>query len=100
MPTEITGSQKRQLRALAQKLEPLLKVGKNGLSPAFVNSTEEMLERHELVKIRFAEFKDERRDMSAKLAEATDSHLVAMVGHVIVLYREHPLADQRKFKLK
>lgn len=87
-----------KLKAMAQLMEPLLKVGKAGLSEAFLGVANEALERHELVKVRFDEFKDEKKELSKKLAEATRSRLIMAVGHVIVLYREQPDAAKRKIK--
>lgn len=98
VPTELTGSEKRQLRALAQKLDAHLKVGRNGVSAQFIASTNEMLEQHELIKVRFTEFKDERKELAAQLAEKTDSVLVASIGHVIALYRRP--ADPGKSKIR
>jgi RNA-binding protein len=98
VPTELTGSHKRQLRALAQKLDAHLKVGRNGLSAQFIASTNEMLTQHELIKVRFTEFKDQRKELAAQLAEKTDSVLIASIGHVISLYR--PAADPETSKIR
>ena len=46
----------RKLKSLAQKLEPVLALGKSGASPAFVKSLDEALSQHELVKLKFAAF--------------------------------------------
>ena len=51
-----------------------------------------MLKDHELVKVKLADFKDQRKEIAPQLAEKTGSHLVALVGHVIVLYRPKPKA--------
>ena len=87
-----------KLKAMAQLMEPLLKVGKAGLSEAFLGVANEALERHELVKVRFDEFKDQKKELSKQLAESTRSRLIMAVGHVIVLYREQPDAAKRKIK--
>ena len=80
----------RKLKALAQKLEACLKVGKNGLSPAFIQGVREELARHELIKIKLSEFKEKRHELAPELAEKTESHLVMLVGNVFVLYRPNP----------
>ncbi|EEF60904.1 protein of unknown function UPF0044 [Pedosphaera parvula Ellin514] len=69
-------------------MEPILKVGKAGLSEAFLKSVDEALAHHELVKIKFADFKEEKKTLSPQLAEKTSSHLVMRVGNVVVLYRK------------
>jgi RNA-binding protein len=77
----------RQLKSRAQLLEPMFKVGKAGLSEGFVKSVDEGLRIHELVKVRFDEFKEEKKTLSPLLAEKTSSHLIMRVGHVAVFYR-------------
>ena len=47
------------MKALAQRLEPVLHVGKEGVTDAFLKSADEALELHELVKIKFAAFKEQ-----------------------------------------
>ncbi len=95
MSSTLTNPQLRKLKALAQRMEPTLKVGKNGLSDAFVQSVNEALTRRELVKIKFSEFKEEKKELSPLLAEKTGSQLVMRVGNVVVLYRQNPEADKR-----
>ena len=80
----------RQLKAQAQKLDAVLKVGKQGLSDEFLKSVDEVLKHHELIKVKFVEFKTERKQLAPMLAEKTASHLIQLVGHVAVLYRAKP----------
>ena len=82
--------QLRKLKAAAQLLEPMFKVGKAGLSEGFVKSMSEALDLHELVKIKFVEFKEQKRELGEQLADKTASHLVMRVGHVVVLHRPKP----------
>ena len=88
----LTNPQIRRFKAAAQFLEPLLKVGKAGLSDAFVRSVDEALSHHELVKIKFAEFKDQKKPLAPLMAEKTASHLIMRVGNVMVLHRPKPVA--------
>jgi RNA-binding protein len=83
----LTNPQLRRLKAAAQLLEPMFKVGKAGLSDGFVNSINVALDQHELVKIKFVEFKEQKRELGEQLASRTASHLVMRVGHVVVLHR-------------
>lgn len=96
MNTPLHGSTVRKLRSLAQKLQPVLSLGKSGASDAFLKSLDEALGQHELVKIRFAAFQDERKTLGPQLAEKSNSHLVWIVGHVAVFYRQQPDAEKRK----
>ena len=83
----LNNSQIRKFKAAAQRLEPILKIGKAGLSDGFVQSVNEALNQHELVKIKFVEFKKQKKELAPELAEKTSSHLVMRVGNVMVLHR-------------
>jgi len=86
----LNNSQIRKFKAAAQLLEPMLKVGKAGLSEGFIRSVDMALAQHELVKIKFAEFKHQKKELAPQLAEKTASHLVMRVGNVMVLHRPKP----------
>lgn len=96
MNAPLSNSTISKLKSLAQRLEPVLALGKAGATDAFLKSLGEALAQHELVKIKFAAFKDERKTIAPQLAEKTGSHLVWIVGHVAVFYRQQPDAAKRK----
>jgi RNA-binding protein len=89
----LNNSQIRKFKAAAQLMEPMLKVGKAGLSDGFISTVSEALDRHELVKIKFAEFKEQKKELAPLLAEKTGSHLVMRVGNVMVLHRPRAIAE-------
>ena len=86
----LTNAQLRKFKAAAQLLDPMLKVGKAGLSEGFIRTVSDALDQHELVKIKFAEFKEQKKELAPLLAEKTGSHLVMRVGNVMVLHRPKP----------
>jgi RNA-binding protein len=88
----LTNAQIRAFKAQAQRLKPTLKLGKDGLSPAFLAALDDALKHHELVKVKFDDFKDQKKELSPQLAEKTGSYLVTRVGNVVVLYRPKPAA--------
>ncbi len=87
MSSTLTNAQKRDLKGRAQRLEPVVKLGHGGMSPAFLKSLDQALAQHELVKMKFTDFKDERRSLVATIASETRSELVMQVGHVAVFFR-------------
>lgn len=95
----LNGQQKRKLKAMAQRMDPQLKLGKAGLSDTFVASINEALERLELVKVRFDEFKAEKHELMPIMAERTQSELVMQVGHVAVLFRRNPDPAKQRISL-
>jgi RNA-binding protein len=74
----------------------MLKIGKEGLSPQFLAALDELLKHHELVKVKFAEFKDQKKELAPQLAEKSGSHLVTRVGNVVVLYRPKPIEEKKQ----
>ncbi len=85
----ITSRQKKFLAGCGQKLEATVSVGKAGLTDAVVMQISQMLDRHELVKVRLAA--DDRKEAAAAIASATGACCVSVVGRAAVLYR--PNAD-------
>lgn len=99
MMEELNNPQIRKLKALAQRMDAQLKVGKQGLSEMFLKAVDQELSRHELVKIKFAEFKEQKKALAPQLAEKTQSHLVTLLGNVAVLFRRNPDPDKQKIQL-
>ncbi len=83
----------RQLKARAQTLKAVLKVGRQGVSAEFLAALDEALKHRELLKVKFDEFKEQRHELAPQIAEKSGSFLVTMVGHVLVLYRPRPTAE-------
>ena len=91
----LTNAQLRDLKAQAQRLKATLKVGKEGLSPQFLAALDGVLKHHELVKVKFDEFKDQKKELAPQLAEKSRSQLVTRVGNVVVLYRPKPIEEKQ-----
>jgi len=89
----LTNIQIRDFKARAQRMKAALKVGKEGLSPQFLAALDEVLKHHQLVKVKFDEFKEQKKELAPQLAEKSGSQLVTRVGNVVVLYRPKPVAE-------
>ena len=92
----LTNAQMRALKAQAQRLKATLKIGKEGLSTQFLAALDAALEHHELVKVKFDEFKEQKQELAPQLAEKSGSHLVTRVGNVVVLYRPRPEEEKQQ----
>ena len=84
---ELSNAEKRELKAKAQRLEPMVKLGHAGMSEAFLCSLDGALTLHGLVKMKFSDFKDQKHDLAPQIAEKTASTLVMQVGNVAVFFR-------------
>ena len=87
---EMTSKTRSSLRSQAQNLDPVVMVGQNGITEGVVTALDAALTDHELVKVRFQDFKDQVRDLSNQLAKDTQSDLVATTGFTAVFYRRNP----------
>lgn len=98
MSIVLTSAQNRFLRGIAHDLKALLQIGGKGVSPAFLAELDEVLERHELVKVKVAAEDREARDtLIEELIQASGAALVQRIGHVAVLYR--PAKEKRQIVL-
>lgn len=86
----LTNPEIRRLKAEAQHLEPVVRVGKGGLTGAVLQTIEQALTARELIKIRFDHDREERDALAGKVAEATGAALITQVGKVAVFYRPKP----------
>ncbi|MEW5977325.1 MAG: ribosome assembly RNA-binding protein YhbY [Acidobacteriota bacterium] len=95
----LTGSERKFLRGLAHHLKPQVMVGKNGISETLVESLNQALEAHELIKLRFIGHKEERKALSQELAVRSNSEVVGLIGHTAVFFRQHLQEDKRRIHL-
>ena len=90
----LTNAKLRELKARAQLMKPSMKIGHDGLSAPFLAELDTLLTRHELVKVKFSDFKTEKKTLTPQLAEKTGSELIMRVGNVAVLYRAKAVAAE------
>lgn len=85
---ELSGRQRRHLRALGQQLPATLHVGQEGVSEALVRQADAQLEIHELIKVRVGGNAPEDRHATAEeLARRARAHLAQVLGRTALLYR-------------
>ncbi|HHX02949.1 MAG TPA: ribosome assembly RNA-binding protein YhbY [Tissierellia bacterium] len=81
--------QRAHLKKLAHHLDPVLHVGKSGLSEAFMAELDQALEDHELIKLRILEHSlFDLEDDLEDLLKNSRSEFVSRVGKTLVLYRK------------
>lgn len=95
----LSGKQKRTLRGLAHELEPVVHVGKAGLTDELLGQIDRALDAHELIKVRVLVGKDEKAGLVRAIESATGAAEAGRVGHVTILYRRHPDPEKRRIAL-
>lgn len=96
---ELTGAQKKYLRGLAHHLKPVVQVGKNGVTDPVLESIEEALDIHELIKVKLADPQGRKRELAAEIAGRSGGAVVGLVGNVVTLYRRQPDPEKRRIEL-
>lgn len=96
---QLTSSQRRYLSRLAHDLDPVVMIGKNGFTASVVAAVDQALDCHELIKVRFVDYKADRVTISEQLADQSFAAIVRVIGNVAVLYRPHRESEKRRFKL-
>ena len=95
----LSSSQRSYLRSQAHHLEPVVLIGKHGITDGTIESIDRVLETRELIKIKFREFKDEKLSLSEKIAELTNSQVVGVIGHTVIIFRQNPNSDKRQIHI-
>jgi len=96
---QLKGSQRKYLRSQAHHLKPLVIIGRNGTNKQVIGSVDLALKDHELIKVKFGEFKEAKKEMSAEIAQVTKGELVGIIGNIAIFYRQHPEPEKRKIKI-
>ncbi len=102
MTDKMTGKERAAFRAKANSLEPLFQLGKGGISDAFIVQVDDALRARELIKVKvlLESTPITPREAADQLAEATNAHVIQVIGGVIVLYRENPELRELEAKKK
>jgi putative YhbY family RNA-binding protein len=89
---------RRELRARAHALHPVVSIGQHGLTPAVLHEIDVALLAHELVKVRvFSDDRSARAALLDQVCQALDCAAVQQIGKLLVLWRARPQsADEPK----
>jgi RNA-binding protein len=95
---KLTGTQRKYLRGIAHALRPSILIGYEGLSTAVIKTIEKALDDHELIKVKFNKFKEEKEIYCENIESATKSEMVGLIGNVAIFYREQADPEKRRIK--
>ena len=96
---EITSKQRKVLEKAAHSLEPVVIVGQNGVTDSLTEKVAQSLEAHELIKVKFNDFKDDKRELTENLCNSGGALLVRIIGNIAILYKEQENPEKRKIKI-
>ena len=91
MPGTLSSSERAQLKARAHALEPVVRIGRGGVTPELAAEVDRALAAHGLIKVSIAvDDRDDRRALGDTLAEQVDATPVHRVGKILILWRARP----------
>ena len=86
--TKLSNNQKKFLRSMGHSLKPIVMVGQHGLSENVLAELESTMTKHELLKIKIrTDDREQKQQMIDQIIKFSQSHLVQVIGNVIVIYR-------------
>jgi RNA-binding protein len=88
---QLTPAQRKEHRAEAHHLDPVVMIGSDGLTPAVQKEVDAALNAHGLIKVRvFSDERITRETIFSTLAEALDAAPIQHIGKLLVLWRPMP----------
>ena len=99
---ELTSKQRAQLRGLANSIDTIIHVGKEGIGENLVKQADDALEAREIIKGKVLDnnIEYDARLAAEELAKATRSEVVQVIGSKFVLYREtHSKSKEKRIEL-
>jgi len=98
---KLTGFQAKYLRSLAHAFKPVVFVGQKGITDALIASTEQAFDRHELIKVKFTDFKEkkQKKEIVEIIKERTGCLMAGMIGHVAIFYKQNDDPEKRRIVL-
>lgn len=85
----LTGKQRSYLKGIANAIEPIFQIGKNGINKNFIKQIDEALEAREIIKVNVLNNSFlETKSAANKVAKLTDAEFVQSIGNKFVIYRE------------
>ncbi len=88
---ELRPVQRKEKRAEAHHLDPVVLIGGDGLTPAVIKETDAALNAHGLIKVRvFSDERETREAIFARLSDELNAAPIQHIGKLLVLWRPIP----------
>jgi|SRR5690625_223717 len=93
MPTHsLSITERKELRALAHHLKPVVLIGEHGLSDAVLKEIDTHLLAHQLIKIRVSEDdRTVRDDYLQTICQQLEAQAIGHIGKTLIVYKRNPL---------
>jgi RNA-binding protein len=96
---DLTSAQRKWLRGMSHSLRPVVQVGRQGLTEGVIRQVDAALDLHELVKVQAVAPREEKDAIAGRLAAELGAAVAGRIGHIVILYRQHPDPEKRLYEL-
>ncbi len=86
----MTSARKKQLKAQAHSLKPIIIIGQSGLTESVLTEIDKTLDTHELIKIKIRAEREDRKQISQQIIDVSQAELIQSIGQIIAVYRKNP----------
>lgn len=92
----LTPAERRDLKARAHHLQPVVMIGNAGLTPAVIREIDVHLKSHELIKIRvLGDDRDQRKILIDDICSSLAAAQVQLIGKMLVIFRPAPEENKK-----
>lgn len=87
---KLTSKQRAFLKKKAHDLSPIVRIGKDGLQEAVIDSILSAIDSRELIKVKILQNCEEEKEVIyEKMTQVEDFAVVGMIGRTIIVYKEN-----------
>lgn len=91
----LTNAQKKFLRRLGHDINPVVYIGKEGLTETVIAAVDDALRSHELIKVKIINTdRISKHEAAEQVPQLTGSYLVQLIGKTLLIYRANK--DRKK----
>lgn len=95
----LNSAQRSYLTSESHSLNPVVMVGSQGLTEGVSSAIDKALTDHQLIKVKFQDFKEGRKEIARTMAIENHAQLVRVIGNIAILYRPAKKGDEQLYKL-
>mgnify|MGYP001020211768 FL=1 len=97
MVQQLLSRERAFLRKLAHNLEPVVRIGKEGIDENVLKSIAEVVKKRELIKVKILQNSSVEfdKEMAAEVAQKTKSVFVDKIGNVLIFFKPKTTKDAK-----
>ena len=96
---KLNSKQIKYLKSLSHHLKPIVTIGKDGVNDGVIESISQVLEKNELIKIKFNKNKSSKDDLSNQIITSLDCSKVSIIGNTLIIFKKSSNMKYRQINI-